>query len=198
MQQLIELLRIDAQHRFLLVDQAFFHHLDGDAHRRRTRALAVAGLQHEQLAVLNGELEILHVAIVILQHGGDFAKLGVHRGIPAFQLGDGVRRADAGHHVFALRVFQELAVEFLFAGGGIAREAHAGGGSLAHVAEYHGLHVDRGAQVVGNLVHLAIVLGAVVKPGPEHRVARALQAAPWHPAGTACRSSSAPASCSRR
>ena len=46
MQQLVELLRIDAQHRFLLVDQTFFHHLDGDAHRRRTRALAVAGLQH--------------------------------------------------------------------------------------------------------------------------------------------------------
>src|ERR1017187_2865718 len=47
------------------------------------------------------------------------------RGIPGFQFGDGVRRTDAGHHVFALRVFQELAVEFLLAGGGVAREAVA-------------------------------------------------------------------------
>ena len=174
-QQLIELLRIDAQNGFLLVDETFSHHFDGDAYRGRTRALAVAGLQHEQLAVLNGELEILNIAIVLLEHAGNVAKLSVDGGIPLFELGDGVRGADAGHHVFALRVLQELAVEFLFAGGRVAREAHAGGRSLAHVAEDHGLHVDGGAQVVGNLVHLAIVLGAVVKPGPEHGIAGALE-----------------------
>ncbi len=43
------------------------------------------------------------------------------------------------HHVFALRVLQELAVEFLFAGGGgvIARETHTRRRGLfsAHVAE---------------------------------------------------------------
>ena len=66
-QQLIELLRIDAQDGFLLVDEAFVHHLDGDADRRRTGALAVAGLQHVELAVLDGELEILNVAVVIFQ-----------------------------------------------------------------------------------------------------------------------------------
>ena len=51
-QQLIELLRSDAQHGFLLVDQAFVHHVDRDANRGRTGALAVAGLQHVELAVL--------------------------------------------------------------------------------------------------------------------------------------------------
>ena len=83
-QQLIELLRIDAQHGFLLVDQPFAHHLHGDADGRRTRALAVAGLQHVQLAVLDGELEVLDVAVVLLQHRGDFAELVVDRGIPRF------------------------------------------------------------------------------------------------------------------
>src|ERR1039457_4351194 len=53
-----------------------------------------------------------------------------------------------------LRVLQELAVEGFFAGGGIAREADAGGGGLAQVAEHHGLYVDGGAQIVGDLVHL--------------------------------------------
>ena len=69
-----------------------------------------------------------------------------------------MRRADAGHHVFALRVLQELAVEGLLAGGRVAGEAHAGGRGFAQVAEHHGLHVDGGAEVVGNLVHLAVVL----------------------------------------
>ena len=74
-QQLIELAGRDAQHRFLLSDHAFFHHLDRDANRGRTGALAVAGLQHVELAVFDGELEILHVAIMLFEAGGDFAKL---------------------------------------------------------------------------------------------------------------------------
>ena len=86
-----------------------------------------------------------------------------------------MRRANARHHVFALRILQELAVEDLLAGGRIAREAHARGRCFAQVAEHHGLHVDRGAQVVRNLVHLAIVDGAVVEPGAEHGIARALE-----------------------
>ena len=82
------------------------------------------------------------------------------------------RRADAGDHVFALRVHQELAVELLRAGGGIAGKAHAGAAGLAQIAEDHGLHVDRGAQHVVNVVDAAIVLGAIVQPGAEHGVAR--------------------------
>ena len=67
MQKLIELLRLHAQHGFLLVDHALLHHLDRDAHGRRARALAVAGLQHVQLAFFDGELEVLHVAIVLFE-----------------------------------------------------------------------------------------------------------------------------------
>ena len=51
-QKLIELLRLHAQHGFLLRDHAFFDHIDSDAHGGRTGALAVAGLQHVQLACL--------------------------------------------------------------------------------------------------------------------------------------------------
>jgi hypothetical protein len=174
-QELIELLRVDAQDGFLLADESFAHHLDGDANRRRPGALAVAGLEHVELAVLDGELEVLDVAVVLLEHGGDVAELVVDRGIPLQQLGDGVWRAHAGDHVFALRVLEELAVEGLLAGGRIAGEAHAGGRSLAQVTEHHGLHVDGGAEVVRNLVHLAVVDGAGVEPGAEHGVARALK-----------------------
>ena len=93
-QKLVELHRVDAQHGFLLVDQAFLGHVDGDLDGRRTRALAVAGLEHEQLAFLNGELEILDVAIVLFEAGGDFAKLLVdfrHHRSASSVIGFGVR-----------------------------------------------------------------------------------------------------------
>ena len=51
MQKLVERRRIDAGDRRLLVDQAFGHHVDGDLQRRFGRALAGAGLQHEELCL---------------------------------------------------------------------------------------------------------------------------------------------------
>ena len=80
--------------------------------------------------------------------------------------------AHAGDHILALGVEQELAVELLGAGGGIAGESNAGAGGVSHVAEDHGLHVDGGAEHVVDVVHAAIVLGAIVLPGAENRVAR--------------------------
>ena len=83
-------------------------------------------------------------------------------------LGDLLRRADAGDHVLALRVDQELAVELLLAGRWIAREGDAGRRRLAHVAEHHGLHVDRGAPALRDVVQAPIGDGALVHPGAEH------------------------------
>ncbi len=54
---------------------------------------------------------------------------------------------------------------------GIAREADAGAGVFAQVAENHGLHVDRGAQPVIDVVDAAIGLGALVLPAAEDGVA---------------------------
>ena len=98
-------------------------------------------------------------------------RLLVDHGHGAFELADGQRRADAGDHVFALRVHQVLAEEDVLAGGGIARKADAGAGVFAQVAEDHGLHVDRCAQPVVDVVDAAIGLGAVVLPAPEDGVA---------------------------
>ena len=89
--------------------------------------------------------------------------------------GDLLRRADAGDHVLALRVDQEFAVELLLAGRGIAREGDAGGRGLAHIAEHHRLHVDRGAPAFRDVVQAAIGDGALVHPRAEHRADRAPQ-----------------------
>ena len=72
-QEVVELVRIDAEDGLFLGDQAFLDHLNRNSHRGQAGALAVARLQHVELAVLHGELEVLDVAIVLLQPRGDVA-----------------------------------------------------------------------------------------------------------------------------
>ena len=167
-QQGVELLGIDAAHSLLLVDHTLVHQIHGHLQGGGGGALAVAGLQHIELAILDGELHVLHVLVVLLQAVGDGGELLVHRGHLLMQLGDGGRGAHAGHHVLALGVDQVLAEQGLLAGGGVAGEGHAGAGVVAGVAEHHGLDVDGGAPVVGDLVHAAVDVGAGVVPGAEH------------------------------
>ncbi len=65
------LLGLDAEEGFLLGDHAFLDQVHRDLDGRRRGALAVAGLEHEQHALLDRELHVLHVAIVLLQLGAD-------------------------------------------------------------------------------------------------------------------------------
>ncbi len=67
------------------IDQLFVHHLNRDAHCGLRGALAVAGLQHEELATLNSELHVLHVAEVMLKTARDFQQLFVNRGKSLFE-----------------------------------------------------------------------------------------------------------------
>ena len=75
-QEVVELVGLDAEDGFFLGDEAFANHVDGDAHGGQAGALAVAGLQHVELAILDGELEVLHVAIVLFHLPGDGARDG--------------------------------------------------------------------------------------------------------------------------
>ena len=115
-EELVEGRRIDALHRLVARDQAFVGHVDGDLQRRLAGAFAGARLQHPELAALDGELEILHVAIVALEHLADRARTRrrprhrrLQRGLVgsggnARGLGQLLRRADAGDDVLALGV----------------------------------------------------------------------------------------------
>ena len=83
------------------------------------------------------------------------------------ELGDRRRVADARDDVLTLGVDEEVAVALVGAVGRVARERDAGGGGVTLVAEGHDLHVDGSAEVVGNLVLLAIEDGALGVPGSE-------------------------------
>ncbi len=185
-------------------------HLHRHAQRRFRRALAAARLQHVERSVLDRELHVLHVAVMRFQPRADGLELGIglrhrlfHRGLaPALALahhfGDGLRRADAGDDVLALRVDEEFAVEHALAGGRIAREGHARGRGLAAVAEHHGLHVHRRAPVLGNGVQAAIGVGARRAPRAETPRPPRPRAARAHRRGRACPAPSAPPPCRGR
>ena len=176
-QQLVELLGIHAHDGLLLRDEALLLHLDGDVQRGGGGALAHAGLQHPQLALLDGELDVAHIAEVVLEGDEHLFELatGLFQAVDVLEVGDRRGVADAGHDVLALGVHQVVAVELLLAVCGVARERDARGRGVALVAEHHGLHVDGGAQIVGDLVLLAVQRGARVVPAAEHGLDGQLQ-----------------------
>ena len=190
-EQFVEFRGLAAQHGGLLVDQTLAEHVHGDLDHRGARALAVAALQHPELAVLNRELDVLHVGEILFQVVLDVEQLLVNLGHHLFERGvfrlallfrdllshgpalrtldgDLLRGADAGYDILALGVDEVFAVEEVFTRRGVAREGHARRGVVAHVAEHHGLYRYGRAPLGGDVVELAVEDGALVHPRTEH------------------------------
>ena len=168
-QELVELRGVDAAHGLLTGDEAFLDNLDSDAQGGGCRTLAYAGLEHPELALLDGELDVAHVAVVILERQEDTLKL-LTCGLEArggLEVGDGLGVADAGNDVLALGVDQKVTVELLGAVGRVARKGDTGRRGLALIAKGHSLNVDGGAKVVGNAVLFAVDAGALVHPATK-------------------------------
>ena len=193
MEELVERGGLHAHHRLFASDEAFVAHVDRDRDRSLRSALAGARLEQEELALLHRELEVLNVAVVLLQAAGDLAELAIDVGHALLERGDGLGRAHARHHVFTLGVLEVFAVEMILAGGGIAREAHARARGGPEIAEHHGLDVHGGPEVVGDAVLLAVIDGAVVVPRAEHRVARHGELLAWVLRGSRGRRRASPA-----
>ena len=85
LQELVQVVGRDTPDRegLLLGDEPFLHHVDGEADGGKPGALAVARLQHPELLLLHGELDVLHVAVVLLQLGrGSLQAAGRPRACP--------------------------------------------------------------------------------------------------------------------
>ena len=167
-EQRVELLRLHAKDGLLLVDHPLVHQVHSHLQGGGGGALAVAGLEHIEFAVLDGKLHVLHVLIMLLQTVCNVGKLLVDVGHLLLELADGRGGPHTGHHVLALGVDEVLAEEGLLTGGGVAGKGHAGTRVVAGVAEHHGLDVDGGAPVIGDLVHAAVDIGPGVVPGAKH------------------------------
>ena len=127
-----DLLGVLAQDGFALIDQALVDEVDGDFDDGVGGALAGAGLEDPEGALLDGEFDVLHVAEVGLESVAGLEEAGVGVGHGLFQGGraaggaagraEGLGGTDAGDHVFALGVEEELAEEAGLAALGVAAE----------------------------------------------------------------------------
>src|SRR5690606_21230899 len=86
---------------------------------------------------------------------------------------DRKRRANAGNHVLTLCVDKIFTEEPLGASGWIPCERYTRGAVVAHVSKHHGLDVDRGAPVFGDVVELSIGDRARAHPRAENGSDRA-------------------------
>ena len=150
------------------VDEFFLHHVHRELERGSSGAFAVAGLQHEQLAFLHGELDVLHVFEVAFEDLANLHQLSVWLRQRGFERADVFGSADTGDDVFALRIDEVFAPEFVFTVGRVASESDAGTGGFARVTIDHGLHVDGSAPSGGDVVFATIHDGAVIHPRTEH------------------------------
>ena len=165
--QLGELVAGDPHQGLLLGDDALVDEVDRDAEGGLGGALAHPGLQHPQVPLLDGELDVAHVAVVALEAGHDAEQLVVALRVDGLEVGQGERVADAGDDVLALGVLQVVAVDADGTGRRVTGEGDARAGGRAAVAEGHRLHVDGGAEVGGDLLAAAVEDRAVGVPGVE-------------------------------
>ena len=167
MEEKVDLIGRDAQHRLLLADEALLSHVGCNADCGLGGALAVTGLEQPQLALLHRELHVLHLAIMPLELRGDVAELAEGLRHFVLQLHQIVRRANAGHDIFALGVDEVVALDLGDTRRPIARHGDAGRRVAAQVAEHHHLDVDGRAEVVGDTCRVAVVDGAPPVPRAE-------------------------------
>ena len=168
-QELVELRGIDTAHGLFACDQAFLDHFDSDAQGGGGGALAHACLEHPELALLDGELDIAHIAVMILErqeHALELLTCGLEaRG--GLEVSDRLGVADASDNVLALGVNQKVTVELLGAIGRVAREGNARRRGLALITKGHGLNVDGGTELVGNTMLLAVDARTLVHPAAK-------------------------------
>ena len=82
MQQRVERARIDRPDRLFLGEQPLGLRVHREPDGSLRRALGVARLQHVQAPLLDGELRVLHVAVVALELAQDLHQLLVDLGQP--------------------------------------------------------------------------------------------------------------------
>ena len=101
---------------------------------------------------------------MFFQASGNRAELLVNFRHDLLQLKNRNRRANASHHIFALRIHQKFAIKLLRTDGRITREANAGTAGLAKIPEYHRLHIDGCAPFRWDVVLATINHRTVVHP----------------------------------
>ncbi len=181
-EQFFQLFRPHTADGRLLGDETFLHHVNRHLDGCRAVSFPHPGLQHIQDAMLNGELDVLHIRVMGIQLTSDVVKLLVdfwHGFLKGWQvpvcelLGDIIdskRGADTGHHIFSLGVDQPFSVEVIVAGSRVAGEGDSRCAIIAHIAKDHGLDIHSRSPVIREPFNPAVGHGTLAKPRQKDRI----------------------------
>ena len=168
MEKCIEVSGVDHQNGLFLCSHTLVNEVASDLKSSLSCTLAVTGLEHIELAVLNGELHILHISVVVFKSLANLCELLECLGELLLHLCDVHRCTNARDNVLALCVCQELTEQTLFACSGVTSERNACTAIVAHVTESHGLNVNGGAPAVGDIVISSVNVSSGVVPRTEY------------------------------
>ncbi|OQB88019.1 MAG: hypothetical protein BWX85_00116 [Chloroflexi bacterium ADurb.Bin120] len=104
------MLRVNPQNGFFAINQTFIDHVHSDLDGCFRSTLARSSLQHPQLAFFDGELNILHIMIMILKVEGNLLKLTVDIGHFISQLADRFGVANTSHNILTLGIQKEITI----------------------------------------------------------------------------------------
>src|SRR6267154_6766470 len=117
----------------MLVDRAFLGERDGGEDGRLGGALRSARLQQVQPARLDGEFDVLYVAVLVLEQAARLEQLGVRLGQLLRHCRERQRIDRAADDVVALTAGKPFAVHLAPAGDRVAGEENARAGVRAKV-----------------------------------------------------------------
>ena len=102
--------------------------------------------------MFNGELHILHIAVVVFKSLANILKLLECLGEFFFHFGNVHRSTNACNNVFALCIGKELTEKALSACSRVAGERNACTAIVAHIAERHHLNVNGSTPGIRDIV----------------------------------------------
>ncbi len=168
-QKLIELSRVNARDSLVARNKTLIDHLDGNLECSSCRALTHTSLKHPQLALLNSELNVAHIAVMILERNKDLLKFASStlQAFSVLKVGDGLGITNTGNNVFALSIYQEVTIKLACTISRVTRKGNACGRGITLVAKDHNLYVNRGTKIVRDSMLLAIQDGALIHPAAK-------------------------------
>ena len=146
----------DPEQRLAAPDHALVGEVGRDADSGIADESARSHLQEPQLAGLEGELQVARVAVVLLDPVQGVQEAGPHGRLPVGQLVQGPGQRSAGDDVFALATEQDLTERDGLTGVGVAAERDSGAAVVIAVPEHHRLDGHGRAEVVRNVMELAV------------------------------------------
>ena len=168
MKKSIEVSGVDHKNSFLLGLVTFVNEVASDLQSSLSGSLTVTALEHEELAVLNGELHVLHIVIVVLEDIANLDEISISFGELLCHLSNRHRSTNACNNVLALCVSEELTHELLLTCSRISCEGNACTGVVVQVTEYHGHYVNCSTPGIRDIVVTTVNICTGVVPRTEY------------------------------